>query len=124
MNEPLVLREEGVVEADLTCTPTLTLRVNEQGADQIALLFKALSHPVRVQMLDLIAQGGGQLCGCDIEYHFELTQPTISHHLKVLRDAGLIASEARGVSIYHRIHAPVFAEAQAFLAHIGSAERS
>jgi ArsR family transcriptional regulator len=116
MTEPVSLLEEQNV--DLNCTPMLTLRVNEQGADEMALLFKALSHPVRVQMLDLIAQGGGQLCGCDIEYHFKLTQPTISHHLKLLRDAGLIVSEARGVSIYHRIHQPVFARARAFLAHL------
>jgi len=124
MNDRVVLSEEYVADEALACTPTLTLRVNEQGADQFALLFKALSHPVRVQMLDLIAQGGGQLCGCDIEYHFKLTQPTISHHLKVLRDARLIVSEARGVSVYHRIHQAVFAEAQAFLAHIAGSERA
>ncbi len=87
-----------------TCDPTIHLRLEDEEADWLAEAFKALSHPVRLQMLDLIAQGDGQVCGCDIERHFNLTQPTISHHLKVLRDAGLILSEARGVWMLHRVH--------------------
>jgi ArsR family transcriptional regulator len=68
------------------------------------MMFKALSHPVRVQIIDLISQGEGETCACDIERHFELTQPTISHHLKVLRDAGLISSEGRGVWVHHKVN--------------------
>lgn len=87
-----------------TCDPTLALRVQMEDAETFAVLFKALSHPVRVQMLDLISQGKGETCACDIECHFELTQPTISHHLKVLRGAGLITSESHGVWVYHRVN--------------------
>lgn len=87
-----------------TCDPTLALRVQTEDAETFAALFKALSHPVRVQMLDLISQGQGETCACDIECHFELTQPTISHHLKVLRDAGLIISESQGVWVHHRVN--------------------
>lgn len=87
-----------------TCDPSLTLRVPAEEAETVALLFKALGHPVRVQMLDLISQGNGETCACDIERHFELTQPTISHHLKVLRDAGLIMSESHGVWVHHKVN--------------------
>lgn len=98
-NSAITLPASGVV-----CDPSLEPRVNGEDAEALALAFKALCHPVRVQMLDLISQGGGEICGCDIERHFDLTQPTISHHLKVLRDAGLITSEARGVWMHHRVN--------------------
>lgn len=98
------------------CNPNLSLRINEGEADQYASIFKALGHPVRIQIMDLIAQGGGQICGCDIERHFDLTQPTISHHLKVLRDAGLIVSEQRGVNIYHKVSPYVLITLQTKLA--------
>ena len=88
-----------------TCDPTLELRVQTDEAEAFATMFKALSHPVRVQIFDLISQGEGETCACDIERHFELTQPTISHHLKVLRDASLITSEGRGVWVHHRVNA-------------------
>ena len=87
------------------CDPTLRPRIQHDEAETYAGVFKALSHSVRVQILDLISQGGGEVCGCDIERHFDLTQPTISHHLKVLRDAGLITSESRGVWVHHRVNA-------------------
>ena len=122
MNNQVIMPGQMESDTPLICTPTLTLRVDTEGADSFALLFKAISHAVRVQILDLIAQGGGQICGCDIECHFDLTQPTISHHLKVLRDAGLISSEARGVSVFHRIRNDVFVEMQAVLQRLGNVE--
>src|SRR5688572_22333414 len=79
--------------------PDLEPRFNENAAETAANIFKALSHPVRVQILDLISQGEGEVCICDIERHFDLTQPTLSHHVKVLRDAGLIQSEQNRVWI-------------------------
>jgi ArsR family transcriptional regulator len=97
------------------CDHTHALRIGDAQAETLAKALKALGHPVRLQMLDLIAQGGGETCGCDIEAHFELTQPTISHHLKVLRDANLITSEARGVWVYHRVNPATFAQVQAVL---------
>jgi DNA-binding transcriptional ArsR family regulator len=82
----------------------LQLRIASDAAVTFAEAFKALGHPVRLQIFDLISQGLGETCSCDIEQHFDLTQPTISHHLKVLRDAGLIASESRGVWVHHRLN--------------------
>ena len=104
MNQPIEILELEIGSNRRTCDPTLELRVQTEEAEMFATLFKALSHPVRVQMLDLISQGEGQTCACDIERHFELTQPTISHHLKVLRDAGLITSESHGVWVHHRVN--------------------
>lgn len=85
------------------CAPQLEPRLAEDQAADLAAIFKAISHPVRLQMLDLIAQGGGQACICDLEGYFNLTQPTLSHHVKVLREAGLIQSEQNQVWIFHRV---------------------
>jgi ArsR family transcriptional regulator len=93
-------------ETATVCNPELRLRLADDATKQLAAGFKALGHPVRLQIIDLISQGGGEICGCDIERHFDLTQPTISHHLKALRDAGLITSEAHAASLYHRVNRP------------------
>lgn len=89
---------------DDACTAALNLRLEHAQVVQMAEAFKALGHPVRLQILDLLSQGGGQLCSCDLERHFNLTQPTISHHLRTLREAGLITSHTRGVWVSHRIN--------------------
>lgn len=70
-------------------------------AEEFASTLKALAHPVRLQMVELLSRLGGEVCVCDIEAQFELSQPTISHHLKVLRQAKLIDCEQRGVWIYY-----------------------
>lgn len=62
---------------------------------------KALADPTRLRMLDLLAQQGQPLCVCDITSQFDLHQPTISHHLRILREAGLISGEKRGVWSYY-----------------------
>ncbi len=64
-------------------------------------MFKAIASPVRLQMVDLISRLGGQICVCDIESQFELSQPTISHHLKILREAGIIDCERRGQWLFY-----------------------
>jgi ArsR family transcriptional regulator len=100
------------------CSLPSAQRIPSETAETLASIFKALSHPVRIQMLSLISQGNGTLCGCDIERHFDLTQPTISHHLKVLRDAGLIISEARSVWQHHRVNPETLEKVQSLLATI------
>ncbi len=75
----------------------------EQAA-HLAPLFKALGDPVRLRLLSLIAShAGGEACVCDVAGAFELSGPTISHHLKVLREAGLIEGDRRGTWIYYRV---------------------
>lgn len=67
-------------------------------------MLKALSDPIRLRLLSLIAShGGGEACVCDISQGIDVGQPTISHHLKVLRTAGLIDSERRGSWVYYRV---------------------
>ena len=78
--------------------------VSEATAAGLAQVFKALGDPVRIRLVSLIgAHQGGEVCVCDLTTAFDLTQPTISHHLKVLRSAGIIDSERRGTWVYYRL---------------------
>jgi ArsR family transcriptional regulator len=76
----------------------------EHRADQL----KALASPVRLRMVDLIYHGGGEICVCEFMDHFDLSQPTISHHLKVLRNAGLIQRRKEGTMVRHRVDETAF----------------
>jgi len=85
-------------------TPLVGEPVSEENAAALAQVFKALGDPVRIRLVSLIgAHQGGEVCVCDLTIAFELTQPTISHHLKVLRQAGIIDSERRGTWVYYRL---------------------
>jgi ArsR family transcriptional regulator, arsenate/arsenite/antimonite-responsive transcriptional repressor len=87
-------------------------------AVEVASMFKALSNPVRLRLLALIAcHDGAEACVCDVIDAFQVSPPTISHHLKVLREAGLIAAERRGTWIYYRIVATALAELAHVLGH-------
>jgi ArsR family transcriptional regulator len=68
-------------------------------------LLKALADPVRLRLMSLVAshQGGGEACICDLNEAFDLSQPTISHHMKVLHEAGLVDRDKRGVWVYYRV---------------------
>jgi ArsR family transcriptional regulator len=83
------------------CDELPELRLTSEEAEQLAHMFKALGHPVRLQIVDLLSRFGGKVCVCDIESQFDLTQPTISHHLKALREAGVVDCEMRGLWAYH-----------------------
>ncbi|NKQ58882.1 helix-turn-helix transcriptional regulator [Amycolatopsis sp. K13G38] len=85
-------------------------------AEELARLFKAVADPVRLRLLSLIAShDGGEACVCDLTGAFELTGPTISHHLKVLRESGLITGERRGTWIYYRAEPAALARLSAVL---------
>ena len=74
-----------------------------EKADQVAPLLKALADPVRLRLMSLVlSHEGGEACVCDLNDAFDLSQPTISHHLKVLHDAGLLDREKRGVWVYYQ----------------------
>ena len=80
--------------------------MSAQAAEQIAPLLKALADPVRLRLMSLVASHeGGEACVCDLNAAFELSQPTISHHLKVLHEAGLLDRDKRGVWVYYRASA-------------------
>jgi len=73
-------------------------------ADQLAALLKALAEPTRLRLLSLVAaQEGGEACVCDLTEPVGLSQPTVSHHLKILTDAGLLNRSKRGVWAYYRL---------------------
>jgi len=89
---------------DACCSPLVREPLTSDWATDLARMFKALGDPVRLRLLSLIAShAGGEACVCDISGSFDLSQPTISHHLKVLREAGLLDCERRGTWVYYRV---------------------
>jgi ArsR family transcriptional regulator, arsenate/arsenite/antimonite-responsive transcriptional repressor len=95
-------KELPVLQAPACCTPMVREPLSEDDAKSLAASFKALSDPVRLRLLSLIASfEGGEACVCDLTGPFDVSQPTISHHLRVLREAGLIDSERRGTWVYY-----------------------
>ena len=94
----------GLGGTEVCSTPLVGEPVSESTAAGLAQVFKALGDPVRIRLVSLIgAHQGGEVCVCDLTTAFDLTQPTISHHLKILRSAGIIDSERRGTWVYYRL---------------------
>ncbi|UJA07767.1 ArsR/SmtB family transcription factor [Streptomyces collinus] len=90
-------------EGGACCPGLATAPLDEDRAAELAKPFKALGDPVRLRLLSMIAsRAGGEVCVCDLTPAFDLSQPTISHHLKLLRQAGLIDCERRGTWVYYR----------------------
>ncbi len=87
------------------CCPALgAAALGEPQAAELAAMFKALGDPVRLRLLSLIASHpGGEACVCEISATFDVSQPTISHHLKLLRLAGLLDCDRRGTWVYYRV---------------------
>ena len=89
-------------ETGACCPGLATAPLGDDQAAELAKLFKALGDPVRLRLLSMIAsRAGGEVCVCDLTPAFDLSQPTISHHLKLLRQAGLIDCERRGTWVYY-----------------------
>jgi ArsR family transcriptional regulator len=85
------------------CSPLSAGPLSAGQAEQVAPLLKALADPVRLRLMSLVASHpGGEACVCDLNDAFDLSQPTISHHMKVLHDVGLVEREKRGVWVYYR----------------------
>jgi ArsR family transcriptional regulator len=92
------------VEAVACCSPVTREPLSTDAAERIAPLLKAIADPVRLRLLSLVAShADGEACVCDLNDAFELSQPTISHHLKLLHEAGLLEREKRGVWVYYRV---------------------
>lgn len=84
--------------------PLVREPLSAAAALELAEKLKALADPVRLRLLSVVASHtGGEACVCDISVGIEVSQPTVSHHLKVLRRAGLLASERRGSWVYYRV---------------------
>ncbi|MFE0458274.1 ArsR/SmtB family transcription factor [Kitasatospora sp. NPDC058965] len=101
------------------CPPVTTAALSEPDAEAMAAMFKALSDPVRLRLFSRVASHpAGEACVCDIQ-DVGVSQPTVSHHLKKLREAGLLTSERRATWVYYRV-AP---EALSAMAHLLSSTR-
>jgi ArsR family transcriptional regulator len=89
-------------DAPSCCAPLARQPLDETEAADLARVFKALADPVRLRLLSLIASyAGGEACVCDLTGAFDVAQSTISHHLRVLREAGLVDCERRGTWVYY-----------------------
>ena len=108
---------KGLPLLDATCdTPLVSEPLSEIEAAALSHVFKALSDPVRLRLFSLIASHeGGEACVLDLTPLFDVTQPTISHHLKVLREAGLVDSVRRATSIFYHVRPEALAQLAALL---------
>ena len=89
--------------------------VDRARAERMAALAKALGDPVRLQLVDVLRKSAGEVCVCELVPLFELSQPTVSHHLKVLREAGIVDSERRGLWAYYYVVPDALKELSAWL---------
>jgi ArsR family transcriptional regulator len=97
-------------ETAACCSPLTAEPLTMEQAAQVAPLLKALADPVRLRLLSLVASHqGGEACICDLNEAFELSQPTISHHMKVLHEAGLVERDKCGVWVYYKIRSQALA---------------
>ena len=110
--------------AALCCDPVLAGPLREQEAAELAAGLRVLADPVRLRLLSLVAShADGEACVCDLNDAFELSQPTISHHLKVLHEVGLLDRSKRGTWVYYRIKAEVLADVGSLLGGVGVTAR-
>ena len=85
------------------CEPVVYPDVERDVAVRTAAVAKALGDPVRIQLVDVLRKHAGKVCVCELVPLFDLSQPTVSHHLKVLRDAGIVGSEREGLWAYYYV---------------------
>ena len=109
------MTELPVVHEPLCCEPVLEAPLTEHDADALAAAFKAVADPVRLRLLSLVA-AAGEACVCDLPAMVDRSQPTVSHHLKILLDAGLVTREQRGRWSWWAVVPARVAELQAALA--------
>ncbi|WP_190199341.1 ArsR/SmtB family transcription factor [Streptomyces djakartensis] len=120
-------QELEVIGQDAACCAGLSAApLDDDQAAELAKVFKALGDPVRLRLMSMIASRGegGEVCVCELTPAFELSQPTISHHLKLLRQAGLIDCERRGTWVYYWVLPGVLDRLAAFLSAPQSAGAS
>jgi ArsR family transcriptional regulator, arsenate/arsenite/antimonite-responsive transcriptional repressor len=90
------------VSAPVCCAPLAAGAMSPDAALEVALRLKALADPVRVQLLSLVLSDDDGRCTCDLAPAVGVTEPTVSHHLKVLREAGLVEGTKVGTNVYYR----------------------
>jgi ArsR family transcriptional regulator len=97
------------------CEPVVYPDIEREQAERMGGVAKALGDPIRMQLVDVLRKHAGKVCVCELVPLFELSQPTVSHHLKVLREAGVVESERRGLWAYYYVNPDAAEELSAWL---------
>ncbi|KQP01887.1 ArsR/SmtB family transcription factor [Leifsonia sp. Leaf264] len=98
------LIELPLLQPDACCTPLTKETISAEDAEKTALLFKALADPTRLRLISIVAASEGEeACVCDLTDPIGLSQPTVSHHLKILMDAGYLTRSKRGTWAYYKL---------------------
>ena len=97
------------------CEPVVYPDIDSGAAERTARVAKALGDPLRMQLVDVLRRHAGKVCVCELVPLFDLSQPTVSHHLKVLRDAGIVGSERRGLWAYYYVNPDALKELSVWL---------
>jgi ArsR family transcriptional regulator len=97
------------------CEPVAYPDIEREQAERMGAIAKALGDPIRMQLVDVLRRNAGQVCVCELVPLFDLSQPTVSHHLKVLREAGIVGSERRGLWAYYYVNPDALKEFSSWL---------
>src|SRR4051795_2670341 len=97
------------------CEPVVYPDIERSQAERMVVVAKALGDPIRMQLVDVLRKHAGKVCVCELVPLFDLSQPTVSHHLKVLRQAGIVGSERRGLWAYYYVNPESSEELSAWL---------
>lgn len=98
--DPKQKRQPGAACCEALVFPDVT----PVGAERLAAVAKALSDPIRVQLVDVLRKHAGKVCVCELVPLFDVSQPTLSHHLRKLREAGIVGVERQGLWAYYYVH--------------------
>jgi ArsR family transcriptional regulator, arsenate/arsenite/antimonite-responsive transcriptional repressor len=110
---PKQKRSKGAV----CCEPVVYPDIEREHARRLAEVAKALGDPIRMQIVDVLRKHAGKVCVCELVPLFDLSQPTVSHHLKVLREAGIVGSERQGLWAYYYVNPNALEELSAWLSN-------
>ena len=97
------------------CEPVVFPDASQEQAARLAQVARALNDPVRIQLVDVLRKHAGRVCVCELVPLFDLSQSTVSHHLRVLRDAGIVGYEKQGLWAYYFVHAEALEELSEWL---------
>jgi ArsR family transcriptional regulator len=97
------------------CEPVAYPDIEREQAERMAAIARALGDPIRMQLVDVLQKHAGKVCVCELVPLFDLSQPTVSHHLKVLREAGIVGSERRGLWAYYYVNPDAVKELSSWL---------